>query len=289
YVYEKEGRPDIIYGHFAAKAGTSAVRMAKKYHLPVAVIEHGGNIMVPQKSPYLGGVLKYISDRADALICVSTKQKEFVEKHCRKTDRMYVVPNMVEPMFDYREHEKGQPFTFFAAGNLYKMKRMDLLINAYADVFSEDDQVVLRIAGLGWEQEHLESIIRERHLENRVSLLGRLDRHQIYDEYVNCDVFAMASEHESFGIAYREAMCVGRPVVSSENGGIREGWSSKFGLLVPVDDREALGNALRTIYEKYDQYELKEISALNREQTSPENVMGQLISIFEKAILNHQK
>jgi glycosyltransferase involved in cell wall biosynthesis len=60
-----------------------------------------------------------------------------------------------------------------------------------------------------------------------------------------CDVLALPSRHESFGIVLVEAWACGKPVVSCRVGGVAalvdEG---QDGLLVPVGDAEALGQAL---------------------------------------------
>lgn len=284
FAVEKAGKPDIIYAHFSSNAGVAACIIGKMHNIPVAIIEHGGAVMQTKKSFFLSCVLKFVSHYSNRIICVSSAQLEHIKRYIKYTDKLVVVPNMVNRKFSFKPHRKGKPFVFFSAGNLYKVKRMDLLINAFADVFSDHDNVELRIAGDGSEKEKIVETIKSRKLSNRVFLLGRLNQNEIIKEYENCDAFALASEHESFGIAYREAMTVGRPVIATANGGIEENWFSGAGYIVPVGNREKFARAMREVYEKYDEFCLERISEEIKLTTSPDVVIGKIEAILQKCI-----
>jgi glycosyltransferase involved in cell wall biosynthesis len=58
-------------------------------------------------------------------------------------------------------------------------------------------------------------------------------------------VVVMPSRYESFGLVAVEAMMHGRPVVASDIGGLAEVVTDgETGLLVPVDDADALARAI---------------------------------------------
>src|SRR5699024_325621 len=119
-----------------------------------------------------------------------------------------------------------------------------------------------RIAGAGKEYEFLKMRIESYNKKDQIHLLGRLDREQMLKEYEMCDCFVLLSEYETFGIVYREALAVGRPIISSRNGGIEENWDDNFGLLIKDNTVETAGEALKFLYNNYDKYDCKKISQL---------------------------
>lgn len=283
YFRKNNERPDVIYAHFASRAGVAACRLGKRFHIPVVVIEHGGAVMNPQRSSFLKKTLNYTYKNSSAFICVSNKQKACVEGYIGNQNEIMVIPNMVNERYRYYPRKDKPNFVFLSAGNLYKVKRMDALIRAFSKAFDSNEPVELRIAGDGAERGALEKLIINLGRNEQISMLGRLNQAEMLQQYIDCDVFALASEHESFGVAYREALSVGRPIVATDNGGIREGWSEEHGVIIPVNDEEKLKEALQEVYKSYEQYNLRGISENCCKQTSPEVVMSKIERVLQNA------
>ncbi|HYI15221.1 MAG TPA: glycosyltransferase [Thermomicrobiales bacterium] len=73
------------------------------------------------------------------------------------------------------------------------------------------------------------------------------------DYYAAATVCAVPSRYESFGLVAVEAMACGLPVVASRAGGLKFTVEEEVsGLLVPVGDAEALGNALDRVIRDRD-------------------------------------
>lgn len=278
------GMPDLIYAHFTYPSGYIARELAEKHQIPLMVMEHGGFYMRKQVAPYLRKLLTDTMNRSKLFACVSEAQRKFLYKWSESDKEIKIINNMIDDRFRYFPLEKGRKFTFFSAGNLYKVKRMDVLINAFCQTFSPEEEVILKIAGEGGERQLLEGLIKKNNRENQIHLLGRLNRDEMLDEYKRCNVFSLVSEHESFGIAYREAMAVGRPVISSDNGGISTGWKDSYGEIVPLDNVKSLGIALRKIYEEYESYDLKMISDECVKNYAAKNVATHIVHEMKKLI-----
>jgi tetratricopeptide (TPR) repeat protein len=79
----------------------------------------------------------------------------------------------------------------------------------------------------------------------RVTFHGRIADDALWRLYAGASLYVVPSRFESFGLTYLEAMQFGVPVVATHAGGIpdvvRDG---ETGLLVPVDDRTALKEAV---------------------------------------------
>jgi glycosyltransferase involved in cell wall biosynthesis len=96
-----------------------------------------------------------------------------------------------------------------------------------------------------------ETVARLR-LEDRVSLLGELDDHALEACYGRMDVFVLATQQETYGMAVAEAIAHGLPVVATMTGAIPELVGNDAGLLVPVGDMEALAESLARVLSDTD-------------------------------------
>ena len=78
-----------------------------------------------------------------------------------------------------------------------------------------------------------------------VTFLGRVSDSEKYACYDICDVFAMPSSEEGFGLVYVEASAFGKPVIGSNVMGIPEAiLDSETGFLVDPADVDALTNTI---------------------------------------------
>ncbi|MDQ1011655.1 glycosyltransferase involved in cell wall biosynthesis [Streptomyces sp. V4I23] len=135
-----------------------------------------------------------------------------------------------------------------AAGRLTRVKRYDVLVEAFAKVVAVRPDWRLRIYGsgdaTGNEKKALRALIEDRGLHNHVFLMGTVN--PLEPEWVKGSVAAVTSTLESFGMTIVEAMRCGLPVVSTDcphgPGEIIDNRAD--GLLVPVGDVDAFAAAL---------------------------------------------
>jgi GalNAc-alpha-(1->4)-GalNAc-alpha-(1->3)-diNAcBac-PP-undecaprenol alpha-1,4-N-acetyl-D-galactosaminyltransferase len=134
-----------------------------------------------------------------------------------------------------------------SAGRLIPSKGFDLLIDAFARSSWREGQWRLRIHGEGPERPRLKAKIVELGLEGFVDLPG-FDTN-VLDRLGEAAIFAFPSRSEGFPNALLEAAAMGCACVSTDcNTGPQEILETgRLGLLVPVDDREALTSALNRL------------------------------------------
>jgi glycosyltransferase involved in cell wall biosynthesis len=92
----------------------------------------------------------------------------------------------------------------------------------------------------------------EREVRDRAASLGLGDRavfagwrRDLAAVYTACDVVALTSNNEGTPVAVIEALASGRPVVSTDVGGVSDVLEGgRFGLLVPPGDASAFADAL---------------------------------------------
>lgn len=105
----------------------------------------------------------------------------------------------------------------FSMGRLHKIKRFDILINAFELYLDENKNAKLLIAGADdGVRNALENQIKELKLEDSVFMIGLVNFSQKKELLSNCSFFSLSSDFESFGIVVSEALSCGVPVVVSD-------------------------------------------------------------------------
>ena len=152
----------------------------------------------------------------------------------------------------------GRPeLRVLSVGRLDKSERykgFDEVILATAQLRRENIPVTLRIVGAGDDAERLAELAREAGAIPYVHFAGGIPDDALRREYQTCDVFALPSAKEGFGIVFLEAMSYGKPCVGGRHGGtpevIRDGVD---GYLVEFGNVEQLAQKLKHLYEHPDQ------------------------------------
>jgi hypothetical protein len=132
------------------------------------------------------------------------------------------------------------------AGRLDRQKAFHVLIEASALVFKRLP-ARLAILGDGGERPRLERLAATLGIADRVFLPGYVENP--FPAMRAASVFVLSSAYEGFGNVLLEAMACGCPVVSTDCPSgpgeiIRDG---ENGLLVPMDDPEALAGAIHRV------------------------------------------
>lgn len=277
--------PDLLYSHFACWAGAAAVELGKKHGIPVAHLEHYSQYCSPKVNPFKVKTLKEVAEGADVMMAVSEKLKTNIVKKTGFSKTISVVPNMVNEIFRFQSVPTLDHFVFCCICNLNTRKRVDILIKAFCDAFSEDENVFLQIGGDGPERHKLEMLVARRGRARQIRFLGRLNRAQTVELYGHSHCFALVSAHETFGIVWREAMAVGLPVVTSNHEGWdSDNWSDDYGLMVGVDDIPATARALRYMKEHIFRFDRKTISERCLSHHSASTIAEKLQNEFRKIL-----
>jgi glycosyltransferase involved in cell wall biosynthesis len=184
--------------------------------------------------------------RLDAFVTVTARDAEDYRAHLRlRHTRLLFIPNSVPEPGIPPSH--GRAKLVVAAGRLVPSKRYDVLIRAFAKVVAERPDWQLRIYGHGSEETALRALVLQLGLHNHVRMMGNYA--PIEPEWAKASIAAVPSDREPFGMTLVEAMRCGVPVVSTDAphgpGEIIE--HDVDGLLTPVGDPAAMGDALLTL------------------------------------------
>lgn len=280
---KKYGKPSVIYSHFSFPVGMAMNFLSQKYSIPHVVMEHHSLYYRKKIPTIVKNNLCNLINYSNRFLCVSSSLKKNIIRHAKcDENKINVIGNIIDGCYDFVEHEKNTVFRFFAAGNLVPLKKMDVLIEAMYLLKKKGVLCILHIAGDGPERKKLDDLVKKLELSDEVLLLGRMDKLGILDEYKECDCFVLPSIFETFGIVYREAMFVGRPVISAANGGINEGWRSECGYICDPLTSETLSKTMNDMIDNYDYFNLKGISDYAKNCFSADAVADKIIDCLVK-------
>jgi len=132
-------------------------------------------------------------------------------------------------------------------GRIYKIKGLDLLARAFADIVKDLSDVKLVIVGPddGYLPV-LKRVIKELEAEEKVLFTGPLYGKDKLEAYIDADVYVLPSVYETFPMTVLEACACGTPVVVTDRCGIADTINGQVGLVVPYE-RDQLSSAISRI------------------------------------------
>lgn len=232
---------DIIHTHTEFSLGIFGRIMAKELKLPMI---HTYHTIYEDYTHYLTH-LKTLDARAKAFarifskVCCNTvahvivpteKVKELLQQYSVYRE-ISVIPtgvdlkkfnpalydpaeiNRIKAEFGIAKEEKVMIYV----GRVSREKNIIEIINAMEEYMKVRRQVKFLIIGNGPEMEELQTRVKELHLEGRIIFAGAKPWDTIGLYYQLGDVFVSASQSETQGLTYIEAMAAGIPAVAKED------------------------------------------------------------------------
>ena len=191
---------------------------------------------------------------AHRILCVSEyTRRQLLRFHpSLPADRLVVVPNTLDPYFtpDLNAAGLGVPFAgprILAVSRLTvpdNYKGIDTLIEALPSIRQEFPFARLRVVGEGDDVPRLTALAAGRGVTSAVEFAGAISDEALRTEYATCDLFALPSRKEGFGLVYLEAMTYGKPCLAARAGGAPEVINETVGQLVDYGDIPALAAAV---------------------------------------------
>lgn len=232
---------------------------------------------------YLKTLFSIFCRLSDCLIVPSNGTKYDCVKHYgAKDEKVFVIYNSVDienilRLYNDRvemEIEKDS-FVIASVGRLTMEKKLPLLINAIA-IVKRSHKVKLIIIGDGNERDRLKALSEEKGVSNDVVFLGFQDNP--YKFFRMADIYVHTCLVEGFGNVIIEAMTCGLPVIATDCPyGPREILQDgEFGILVPMDNQQALADAIIKLIVDYDLK--KELSGRSQQRAKDFSIQKMVMS-----------
>lgn len=281
---ERFGKIDLIHAHVSYPGGYLASILAQKFEIPYVLTEHMSPF--PQPSLIRKGIpLPEISqafDNATATIAVSPSlAKDITANGYRAPD---VIPNMV----DERRFFPGEPlsgkFIYFTLCNLTEQKGVDHLLEAIALWDPPADHFEFRIGGEGHLRDAYQAMAIQLGVADRVRWLGAVSREDAPRLFRECHAYVMPSRHETFGVVFAEAIACGKPIIATRCGGPEYIVNEINGRLVDVGDIVGLAETMKSMADRWNQFDQIAIRQDFEERFSRKAVVSQLRALYQSVL-----
>lgn len=126
-----------------------------------------------------------------------------------------------------------------------RYKGYDQILQALPKIRDVIPNVHYIMVGKGSDRPRIEQLITDLNLHDCVTLTGFVTDEELCDHYNLCDVFAMPSKSEGFGIVYLEALACGKPCLGgNQDGAIDALLQGELGALVDPDSIDEIAQTL---------------------------------------------
>jgi glycosyltransferase involved in cell wall biosynthesis len=175
-------------------------------------------------------------------------------------EQVTVAHNGTPPLPPPRSTRSETP-SLCVLARLVPHKRIELAVDAVAELAEELPGLRLELVGDGWWREEIEAHVARRGVGAEVTLLGRVSEQDKVDALARAWLMLLPSVKEGWGIAVLEAAAVGTPTVACRAAGgtaesVQDGVTGLLvdddgistavrRLLIDTDAREAMGAAAR--------------------------------------------
>lgn len=176
-------------------------------------------------------------------------------------------------------------FVFAYIGRTSKEKNIDMVISAFSKTFKGNDDVRLLIVGGGPVLEELKLVASDYEMLDKVIFTGLIPWEKVPMYYHISDVFVNASQSETQGLTYIEALASGLPNLVQKDlcieGVIEDGYNG-----VIFDGEEDLINKYKYIFENKNLIteEIKQNAMNSSLKFSKEEFAKNALKIYEEAI-----
>ena len=194
-------------------------------------------------------------------------------------------------------------------GKFAGFKRVDLVLKA-AKIYEKEmkekgKKVMTLIIGSGALEEELKNLQKSLALEN-THFVGRQKADVVRKLQSISDVFLAPSDEEPDGLVYKECLLCGNVPVGTNSGGVPDTLNPEgkeltpisgtkvlpadYGVLIPMNDEQALADATMYVLENRDIYDRKKLMDYAAEHYDQMKISENIIiPLFNEAIANRQE
>jgi glycosyltransferase involved in cell wall biosynthesis len=246
-------QPDIINAQGIGKEGVLAVHQSIPSIVTVHGLIHFERRLKHSPLTIINRIRYFMADRqidmvlkkANLIISTSSYDKE------KLSNKIYSpvisIANPV-PLEFFNTYSRSGKNGILFVGVVQPRKNLEGIIRSFSIIHKIIPQALLRIVGPTPILEYvlkLKKLAKVLGVEENLIWLGHITQEELIAEYAKCSLLVMFSEEETSPMAVAQATAMGKPVVSSNVGGISDMiLNGENGYLVPKEDESEFANRI---------------------------------------------
>lgn len=190
------------------------------------IVHHLGSMYPESDADTTESERKLIAD-FDLFLCTSEFTAGYLEELGIERDRCIIVePGMHLEVPDHREYPID-PLKALIVANLVPRKGILPFLEAVQDLAYQGGDFTITIAGSsmldpGYAQACKDFVADSSALAEKIEFVGELNQAEMRDAYLAHSIFLSPSMMETYGMAIKEALCMGLPTFTMANAGFSQ-------------------------------------------------------------------
>jgi glycosyltransferase involved in cell wall biosynthesis len=210
-----------------------------------------------------------------------------MESHGMKNANYKVINNVVDDIFFAKLASPSQHKVRIINVSSFDdaQKNLSGLLRVIHKLWLKRQDFEVYFVGAGVDFEYIFALAQQMGLENKVVYFtGLLSGSELVKQYQQSHFSVLFSKYENIPVVISESLVCGLPVVTTNAGGIAEHINNTNGILISINDEEALLSSLDYLIDHYSDYKKEELIQSAKEKYSYQYVGNQLFNIYSNIL-----
>ncbi len=284
-------KPDVIQANVFTRTALISYLLGLKYQAPYVVIEHWTRYF--REKTFINFLHKLVSiwvaKKASAVLPVTNHLQISMELHGMKNSNYQVINNVCEDIFfnktNLQDNQKVKILNVTCFNDNHK--NISGILRCVKELSKLRQDFELILVGDGEDFDSMKAYARTLKIDSElVHFKGMLIDKELVEQYQQCDFTLLFSNFENIPVVISESLACGKPVISTNVGGINEHINCSNGILIEAGDEKGLLYAIDYMIDNYRQYDTEAIITEAERKYSYENVGKKLFSIYSEVLNN---
>ncbi|SFT41797.1 Glycosyltransferase involved in cell wall bisynthesis [Algoriphagus locisalis] len=278
--------PDLIHAQSGMDAGIYAHFLSKKHNVPFLILEHQVFIFHYYSKLKAKLVLQaFAAASKTAAVSYDERRQILMNQSLCNPE---VIWNFVdESRYEIDLSKRRKKFTVITILNSLPIKGAVDFLDAMVLLRQANPEIEFIMVGKGADEHSADrdnSLFIQKSKELGVFEMGEflpyVPREDISNVLNEAHVFVSPTIQEPHGIAVREAMMCGLPIISTANGGVEDSITPETGIVVPVRRPQDMVNAILKVKENYSNYSSTKIRELAIDQCGKTTFLNKMVQFY---------
>ena len=283
-IIKKYGKPAIIHLHVALPMGNFAKYLSNKWKIPLILTEHW-SIYQPQNkeklTPALHRKLSKIYESVTAFSTVSENLQQLITQQFNHQNFM-IIPNVVDiDKFKLGYFQNEKKTIIHISTLIEEVKNFTGILKAIQILSKKREDFILKVIHEN-RNATAEAFVSENHLDEKVIFLGNKNEEEVASELGKSDFLLLFSNYENLPCVIIEAFACGKPVVTTNVGGISEIVDESRGIFVTTKDYHELAEKLDYMLDHHQEFNPLEIREYAEKNFPREAISQQFDELYRK-------
>jgi glycosyltransferase involved in cell wall biosynthesis len=290
HLKKNDFNPDIIHVNILTRTGVMGYIYSKLLKIPYVITEHWTRY-TKENNSYKGVLRKMLTGlvvkNASAVFPVSENLKKSMINFKLNNKNYRVINNTIDDCF--LEHKTIEKRDFIRMVHIScfddKAKNISGILRVVKKISAKRDNFELTLIGTGIDYKKMIDYANELNIASRhIAFIGEKMPDEVSYWVQNSDFSILFSNYENSPVVISESLVCGKPVVSTNVGGISELIDNTNGILITAKDEQALADSIEYMLDNYQNYNSELIKKDAIAKFSYESIGNKLIEEYKSCI-----